>query len=447
MARAIAVERPPGTDECLRRSIVLHGVIHPILMSDSGAVVDGVKRMEIANDLGVTYGVEVTQTSSPAAMRKVRQGQQRLADERYQTMSMQIVNLASELDEDGVGVWPEEVIAAALNVSTEHVLEVMRRHLKPGVEDVRHLFPPLRRRVNGEVGEAAVTTVDVAPLPPPAPTMPPLHEVLQYIPEATPEQVGKLRRSLEKNGQQKPILLTPQGQLVDGRTRWRLLTEMGITPDVQVLTTNPWEGALTANIERFPDMWDRLLILANLPARTSPTVPNDMRQPTVETAAHAFRVTTYSLRTFRMIVANGTPALISAVTDEIVKIGTAIRMMREMPREGWDVTVEAMRREHAKGIDVALPMRPTEGGVSHNRNRTVTKAARPPKAPPRTISADVVIKAIDALDALGLVMEGAEGLDPHVSDGEAADLLSRLSTARRPLGRLNTMLKQRKETT
>lgn len=446
MARTIAVERPPGTDDCLRRSIVLHGVVHPILMSDSGTVVDGVKRMEIANDLGVTYGVEVIHTNSPAALRNVRQGQQRLSDERYLTMSGQIVHLASELDEDGVGRWPEEVIAAALGVSTEHVLEVMRRHLKPGLEDVRQMFPPRRRRVNGEVGEAAVTTIDVVPLAPPAPTMPALHEVLQYIPEADPEQVGAMRRSLEKNGQQRPILLTAQGQLVDGRTRWRLLTEMGITPDVQVLTTNPWEASLKANIDRFPNMWDRLLILANLPARTSPTMVNDMRQPTVEAAAHAFRVTTYSLRTFRMIVANGTPELINGVTDEVVKIGTAIRVMREVPRDQWAATVEAMRAEHARGTDVALPMRPSSGQVANNRGRTTAKAARP-KAAARTITAEVVTTAIDALDALGMVLEGSDGLDPRMTRDEAADLLSRLSTARRPLGRLNTMLKQRKETT
>jgi hypothetical protein len=446
MARTRAAPVPPQTRDCSRESIKMFGVVHPVVMNSSGDVVDGNLRMEVATELGVQYLVDVQDSRIPAkTARTLHQNRLRKSDEHYSTLSGHIVALAGQRDDDGVGIWPQEVIAAALGVSTEHVLDVMRRHLRPGAEDVRDLFPARRRTVDGEVVDAVVTTVEVEPLPAPAPTMPPLHEVLQYVPESSPVQLGTLRASLEKDGQRKPILLSPQGQLVDGRARWRLLTEMGITPDVQVVTTNPWEASLKANVDRFDDIWDRLLILAHLPARPSATVPNDMRQPTVEDAAHAFRVTTYSLRAFRMIVANATPELIAAVTDEVIKIGTAIRMMREMPREHWGMQVEAMRREHSRGVDVAMPMRAEPGVVSHNNNRT--KNARTTKPAPRTIAANVVITAIDALDALGMVLDGAEGLDPRITREQAADLLSRLSTSRRPLGRLNTMLKQRKETT
>lgn len=445
MATKVAVERPPGTDECLRRAIVLNGVIHPVVMSPQGDIIEGSRRAEIATDLGVLYKIEIQETRNPVLARQMIERARREADERYSTFSGQIVQLASQRDDEDVGVWPEEVIAAALGVSVDHVLAIMRRHLTPGPLDVRDMFPARRRRVDGTVGDAAVTTVGVAPVVRklPAPLRPELHEVLTYIPESNPVEMGELRASLEKHGQKKPILLSRNGLLVDGRARWEILTEMGVTPEVRTVEENPWETALMANVDRFPNMWERLLILANMPARTSPTMIDDQRQPTVAVAANCFRVTNYALRSLRMIVAGGSPNLVKAVTEDVIKIGSALRIMREVPREEWDAQIELMREQHALGVDVALPMK-TDGFVAtvrDNRGRTANRGKG------RVITDHNVQVVIDALDALGMVMEGSDGLDPRITDGQAAELMSRLSTARRPLGRLNTMLRQRKERT
>lgn len=440
MARANADVRPPRTEDCLRQSIEFWGVIHPVLMDSEGNIIDGKLRAKIATEMGVTYKVEVQDSRAPAkARRTMNQNVMRMRDENYKSMSMQIVGLAAQRGPDNVGLWPEEVIAAALGVSTEHVVQIMARHLEPGHEDARELFPAKRRRVDGTIGDATVTTVDVIPIPRPPPTMPPHHEVLSYIPENDPVAVGQLRASLEKNGQTKPILLSRNGLLVDGRARWRILTEMGVTPEVTTAQGNPWEAALAANVDRFPNVWDRLSIVAAMPPRTSPTMTDDQRQPTVERAAHGFRLSTYSVRSFRMIVSNGSPALVKAVTDEVIKVGTAIRMIREVPTDQWDTQIEEMRESYARGTDVALPM---DGvGVSHNHGRTAGRSSR------GGVTAETVNTAIIALEALGLVLDGADGLDPRITREQAAELSSRLSTARRPLGQLNTMLKHRKETT
>lgn len=440
MARANPDIRPPGSVDCLRQSISFWGVIHPVLMNSQGDIVDGNLRAEIATELGVPYEVEVKDTRVPIkTARTMHQNVTRMRDENYKTMSMQIVGLAAQRGPDNVGLWPEEVIAAALGVSTEHVVEIMSRHLKPGHEDARDLFPPKRRRVDGSIGDAAVTTVDVMPVPRPPATMPALHEALTYIPENDPVALGKLRASLEKDGQKTPILLWRDGRLVDGRARWQILTEMGVTPEAQTVQGNPWEATLKANVDRFPNVWDRTLIIATMPPRTSPTQTGDMRQLTALGAAQAFRVPTYNIRTLRMIISHGSPNLVKAVVDEVVKIGTALRMTREVPPERWDVQIAEMRIKHAQGVDVALPM--NGEGVSNNHGRTASRAPR------RAITAETVTTAIDALDALGLVLDGSDGLDLRMTRGQAAELLTRLSTARRPLGRLTTMLKQRKETT
>ncbi len=437
MARRDAVRTPPNR-ACLRRSIELFGVIHPVLMTPGGEVIDGAARMEIATELGKPYKVVISDTRAPIDIaRWMQEDRLREADERTSAMSAQIVRLASE-QTDGVGAWSEAAIAGSLGVSVDHVLHIMRRHLAPSEHDVRDLFPAKRRRSDGSIGDAAVTTVEVEPIvaePEPV-TMPGLHPVYDYIPASTPEQRGTLRASLEKNGQRTPILLDQDGLIVDGRARWEILAEMGVTPETKTITTNPWVAALEANVARFPDVWDRVLILAKLPPRPSATQPNDMRPPTVAEAAQTFRVTTYIAKAMRLVVANGNDEVVQAVRDEVMKLGTALRLIREVPPEQWSARIAAMRATHEVGAPVALPMDAGRSLVStYRRGRT------------DRVTVDTAETAIAALEALGMVLDGSEGLDPRITREQAGDLLSRLSTARRPLGRLTTMLKQRKETT
>lgn len=435
MTRAKAVKRLILEDDCFRQSIIKYGVLFPVVMNQDGEVIDGNRRAEVATELGVKYDVEVVNSRTPLNVaHMLRENVQRIGAERDATLTHIIVGLASERGDDGVGQWPEEVIATTLGLSPDYVLEVMRRHLKPTERDVRDLFPPKRRRVDGSVGDAAVTTVDVEPLPAQTPQPPKLnvHEVLTFIPEVDAPRRGELRRSLEKDGQKTPILVTQAGLLVDGRARWEILQEMGVTPKVQEIDGNPWKAALQANADRFPSYWDRLTVLSKMPVRGAPKAGDENGVPTVAEMAQHFRVRTYSLRAFRILVGNGTPELVKAVTDEALKLGTALRMIREVPTDAWGPMIEAAYAE------AEPPPPPTKAG--------------PPPAPPRlprgrVITQATVQTAIDALDALGMVMDASEGLDHRMTREQAAELMSRLSTARRPLGRLNTMLKQRKEAT
>lgn len=440
MAKRVA-PKAPTKEDCLRRSIELFGVIHPVVMTSAGDTVDGRLRAEIASDLDVSYRVVIEDGRTPIKVaRQVREIRQQEEDERTSALSAQIVRLASE-QVDGVGVWPVDILAASLGVSSEHVLHIMRRHLTPTAADVRDMFPAKRRRSDGSVGDAEVTTVDVAPVVEqvPPPEMPELHDLYEFIPPPDPEQRGRLRASLVKHGQRKPIVLDRGGRLVDGRTRWEILTELGVTPVTEVTDKNPWLTALEANQPRFADTWDRVMILVSLPVRVSPTQPDDMRPPTIPDAAQAFGVTSHVARSMRQVVTKGSPELIQAVRDEAIRIGTAQRMIREVPPEQWGARIAAAYAMHAAGGQVTLPMHP---------GRTVAPAPRPRGAPRGDVVTDAVAEqAIAALEALGMVLDGAGGLDPRITREQAGDLLSRLSTARRPLGRLTTMLKQRKETT
>jgi hypothetical protein len=54
-----------------------------------------------------------------------------------------------------------------------------------------------------------------------------LHGLAERVPAATEPDLGTLRRSLQEHGQQDPLDITPDGVILDGRTRWTLLKEQG----------------------------------------------------------------------------------------------------------------------------------------------------------------------------------------------------------------------------
>lgn len=54
-----------------------------------------------------------------------------------------------------------------------------------------------------------------------------LHPDAERVPLASSEDLRNLRASLEENGQQDPIDITPDDIILDGRTRWTLLRDLG----------------------------------------------------------------------------------------------------------------------------------------------------------------------------------------------------------------------------
>lgn len=258
--------------------------------------------------------------------------------------------------------------------------------------------------------------------------MPKIHDVLNFLPEVTPEQFEALKQDIAANGQQVPVLITTHGELIDGRARWQACTDLGINPKVEVEHGNAWEVSLEANRVRFPNKWDRIMIVASLPVRNSPTMRNDRRAPTSEQAADLFRVQHYTTRTMRRIVSTANEAVISAIVSEKIRLGSATKIMREHPEEEWAerIEAEAKKARSRPKVDTPIP-------APRTRRGSVTSAQ--------------ILKIVEQFDALGMVLDSATGLDPAITSEQAAQWMSSLSTQRRHITRLTTMLKQRKETT
>lgn len=74
-----------------------------------------------------------------------------------------------------------------------------------------------------------------------------LHPDAERVPMASADDLASLRASLQENGQQDPIDITPDGLILDGRTRWMLLRELG-AKTIQTRIVDVPAGAQTTYI-------------------------------------------------------------------------------------------------------------------------------------------------------------------------------------------------------
>lgn len=425
-----AVARPQGTEEALRSSIQRDGVVFPIVMTANGLMVDGELRERIAAELGVNCPVRIIPHVRDLRLTSmIEEIRLREKAEKDWQIDSAITHLASERDENGAGRWPEAVIAAALGVSVEHVRGQMRKFLvpSPNREDIRELFPRERRTVDGGVATAPVTTAD---MPPPKTERPALHEVMEYIPELPAHDLELLRKDIKENGQREPVLVDARGRLVDGRARWAILAKLGIVPEQKIVAgseSDVWLASLAANRSRFPGKWDRTLLASSLPARHA---PSDTRYPTAQKAAEVLRVQFHAVGSLRRIIALDMPELVDAITSDRIRLGSVQKIVRAYPREQWVERMESEIATNARTRPVSRPV--LESRPRHSKG---------------SIGATHILKILEQLDALGLVLDSATGLDPVIDSADASQWLTVLTQRRGNLTRLIQMLKQRKEST
>ncbi len=421
-ATATGVTKPPGYEEALRASIAQVGVIHPIVVGEGTAVIiDGRRRKAIADELKkVCPEVQRRNASQVAEERLLRR-----RSERDLTVRTEIIRLGLRTDNEGVGLYTEDAIAAAMGVSLDYALTLLQGM---ALHDTV-VMPELRRTPEGTV-KSRVTN--------PAPG-PERHPVAEIIPPVTAEEFAALKADIAVNGQKVPIVLDQDGLLVDGKARWKACAELGIIPVTQIMDGNAWVTGLENNVGRFPDQLHRARILAQVPIRTSRTIPDERRPPPIPELSELFKLPTAWFRSFRQVYEKS-PEMGEAILDETVRVGTAVRIVREIPRGQWPAVLERMRAQRELGLEPSLPMRvedlPPEENLSRPRRRR------------DVITASTIDQVRSNLAALGEVLTGADGqLDPSISSDQAAQLLTGLTTDRRHLTRLYTLLKQRKEST
>lgn len=281
-----------------------------------------------------------------------------------------------------------------------------------------------------------------------AEAMPPIHPAALLFPTKDYDGCMLLAEHIRQRGLRHPIVMTPTGELLEGRGRWYACQTIGVTPTTRVERADPWLYILRRHQEYLATLTapHRAMIGGQVPRWTSTRAASAARiygdPPRLEDIALAVDVTRSSISRSQMIYWDGIPELHQIVIEGRVPVFTAARVSEVSHDEQRNFVTRVRNGENPKFIAPQDRLHP-----DGRRNRSRGLAEPPPaRSKNQVVRTQTVRQLIDVLRGVKLVVEAAEGgLDPAITPQEAADFVRALSSSHVGYGRLNALLKERKQ--
>lgn len=277
-----------------------------------------------------------------------------------------------------------------------------------------------------------------------------VHPAAKLFPLMEGKEFDELVLDITTHGQREAIVMTPDGQLLDGRNRWRACAKAGITPITREETSEPWAYVISTNVHRrHLNESQRAMIGAKMADRepghrrsgSSAESIDSADVPTRDEAAELLKVGTATITRARHLMKNGTVGLQDLVTAGKVPVYTAARVAESMPAEEQDefahrVENGADPKKLASALRVPSDYKPRDS-TARSDNRSPSRH--------RHLGVSALQNLQASLDALAMVLNSVDGLDPALTPEEAAQWVGGLSKGRNTLSKVLTMLKERKE--
>lgn len=278
-----------------------------------------------------------------------------------------------------------------------------------------------------------------------------VHPAAELFPLMHGHEFAELVADIAEHGQRDAIVMTPDGQLLDGRNRWRACAKAGITPVMRTESSEPWSYVISTNVHRrHLNESQRAMIGARMASRKSGfqghqsnvSIDTAGPPPTRDEAAALLNIGSASISRARKVLREGIPEVIDLVQDGVVSVYPADRVVTQLTPEQQSEFARRVRNGADPAKLAPPPPASDQGGrpTARTDNRSSKRHQHIGLAALRNLR--------DSLDALDLVLRSTpDGLDPSITSGEAAQWLGDLSKGRRSLGRVLNLLNERKEIT
>lgn len=197
----------------------------------------------------------------------------------------------------------------------------------------------------------------------------PIHPLCAAFPDMSDEEYAALKADMKENGQREPITIH-EGQILDGRNRYRCAMELKIKPK-----TRKWDekGSIVAFVvgmninRRHLDASQRAMIAAELstllPGEKKADTPSGVSQAD---AAQAMGTSVRAISRANVVKEDGAEELVNAVKSGDVPVSLAAQAARSLPTAAQ---VKALRDADRKGTEPAAEL------------REAVKKAEPKKSP------------------------------------------------------------------
>lgn len=160
------------------------------------------------------------------------------------------------------------------------------------------------------------------------------HPASELFPLLSGDDFTRLCADIREHGLKLPIIIHPDGTVLDGRNRLRACEEMGIRP-----VTVPWSGkpgdeipfVLSLNLSRrHLDTSQRAMVAAKIATmrQGNPNTARAVLPPTQPEAAKTLHVSPDSVQRARVVLEEGTPEQIKAVESGEKTVAEVVREIR-----------------------------------------------------------------------------------------------------------------------
>lgn len=272
---------------------------------------------------------------------------------------------------------------------------------------------------------------------------PPIHPAAEMFPTADDAGVERLKKDILRNGLKRAVVLTPNGELLEGRGRWKACRKLELVPTTRVHPGDPWLYILEAHRVYLDGLLPqhKAMVAGKVPRWGKNARPRINRRyedpPTLEAIAVAAGIESrQSISRAQQIYLNGTASLIRLTQEERVQLNTAVRISKLDSDKQEVIVGRILSGEHPFKV---LPS-PRETMIDRRRKDGITISSRH-----QYVRAQAIRGLIDALGAVRLVVDAAEGLDPSITPEEAAQFANELRRQHVAYRHVADLLKQRKD--
>lgn len=282
-----------------------------------------------------------------------------------------------------------------------------------------------------------------------AQVMPPVHPAALMFPTVDKHGVEGLRRDVMRDGLKNPVVLTPNGELLEGRGRWKACRSLDLVPRTRVERGDPWLYIINRNKVYLLDLepYHRAMIVGRIPIYGASNRPRNSDRyedpPTLLALQDAIGVGRQQISRAQRIFRDGVTSLHQLVITGACPIFTAYRVAKELSPEDQEHYVN--RVLNGANPQQAAPVEERSEDLRRGRSKGTVKEFAVVRGRGRFVREQTATELTNTLRGVRMIVDSAEGLDPSVTPTQAAQLLKELASQHVAYKRLSDLLKQRKE--
>jgi hypothetical protein len=209
-----------------------------------------------------------------------------------------------------------------------------------------------------------------------------LHAACAMWPEMDPKELLKLGEDIVASGLRDPVALTPIGELLDGRNRWKASLMVGVEiPDdkITVFDGDPWLFSISRNARRRHMSVDEIaMVVASMPMKEVGANQygegGSFEPPSIAEVAKEAGVPETAIKSAKTVLAHGTEQEKADVRSGKLKVRKAADQARVRVRAG---PIRSLKKSGSDNCDPTQALAAEiEKAFDDSEWRTIDKAAR-----------------------------------------------------------------------